>query len=73
MTSIDYETAFWNWVVGLEEVDDTARGDFIRDTKDLMKRGYAPSTITIHVRFGCIRAQKEYEKLRIEFYKNQEK
>ena len=55
--------AFWDWVVSLQ-LEESPRGDFIRDTMKVLNQGGDPNT---YIQQMCIEAQREYEKLLKEF------
>ena len=57
---------FWQWVAN-RKATDTIRGDFIRDTRELLKMGINPST-----KYSQMdkEAQIEYHKLKKQFIKN---
>ena len=63
----DYETnpeaGFWHWVCNLR-AGDNPRGDFIRDTRDLLIGGEDPDTSHFS---ACAEATQEYIKLRVQW------
>ena len=67
MVTTDYSTnlegAFWNWVCNLDDADDP-RGDFIRDTRDLLALGGEPEEAMVD---ACCQATAEYVKLRTQW------
>lgn len=54
---------FWAWVASRRAHQDP-RGDFIRDTRDLLAAGIDPST---RIGRACGEARREHEKLRREW------
>ena len=52
--------AFWEWVA-TREADDDPRGDFIRDTRDLMARGLRDPNVEIMN--GCQEALDQFYRL----------
>ena len=58
------DATFWKWVVGCK-ADDSPRGDFIRDTRDLVEARIDPSTRMV----GAPReVRAEYQRLLREFH-----
>lgn len=51
---------FWRWVCA-RKAHNNPRGDFIRDTRDLIRRGIDPATQEAEM---CWEAEREYERLR---------
>ena len=56
---------FWAWICAQADGDDP-RGDFIRDTRDLVRIGIDPDTRLYRVE-GVV--EKEYDRLRREYNK----
>lgn len=56
---------FWEWVCA-RKAHDNPRGDFIRDTRDLMKMGIDPETRLDRLRENR-EGMKQYRKLRQEY------
>lgn len=54
---------FWAWVAS-RRAHQNPRGDFIRDTRDLLAAGIDPSTRIVG---ACEEARREHEKLRREW------
>lgn len=59
---------FWRWVVSRKAGDDP-RGDFIRDTRDLLNNGGDPEP---RIATACPEAQAEYERLRRQYDASQQ-
>ena len=56
---------FWKWVAK-KKAGRNPRGDFIRDTRDVIEMGANPDEKIIG---ACNEAKDEYDKLKIEFVK----
>ena len=54
---------FWQWVCERNAYDDP-RGDFIRDTREAIRRGDNPDD---HLPDAVERAYEEYQKLRLQY------
>ena len=57
----------WTWVCA-RRAHDNPRGDFIRDTRDLVRIGIDPSTQEAAM---CWEAERQYGRLRREYVKTQ--
>lgn len=62
---IDLQDEFWGWVVSRRARDNT-RGDFIRDTRDLLRIGKDPGA---RITIGCQEARDEFHGMRKKFLK----
>lgn len=56
---------FWKWV-SKRKAGRNPRGDFIRDTRDVIEMGANPDEKIIG---ACNEAKDEYDKLKVEFVK----
>ena len=59
MAKIVENHEFWKWVTE-RKAHDNPRGDFIRDTRDILKAGNDPNK---SLRFACEKAIEEYDAL----------
>lgn len=50
---------YWNWVIS-RRAHNNPRGDFIKDTRDILAAGYDPN---LKIQMGSSQAQEEDEKL----------
>ena len=58
---------FWKWVCA-RRAHDNPRGDFIRDTRDLVRIGIDPGTREASMYWE---AEREYDRLRREYVRTQ--